>query len=327
MSGARYVDAAGTRVYLQEWTAADGDSAGASRSPGAAAAADLNAPTLLCLHGLGGGSHFFSALGPALARTHGWRTLAIDFPGSGLSPFPAALSVSAAASARRSASDSAAADVAGPNAPSRPAAPSPDLFALFADLVADLVRREGLTKPYLLGHSMGTIVALDAIRQAPDLAGGLIVVGGLAAPLPDARGRILARAAEIRRDGAFSASMGRGVVAANFARRTQDERPELTGMFAQMFAMQQAASYAATAEALARVIERPVPAQALAHLPCLVIAGDEDRYAPPDAIREFARALPAGTAVEIMRECGHLPFLEQPAAFAALVGRFLTARP
>jgi pimeloyl-ACP methyl ester carboxylesterase len=286
MSTVRYIEAAGTRVYLQEWAADDAD------------ANVADAPTLLCLHGLGGGSHFFSALGPALARAHRCRTMAIDFPGSGLSPFPAFTSVSAQG-------------------------PAFDLFVLFAAVVVDLVRREGLSAPYILGHSMGTIVALDAIRQAPEIAGGLIVVGGLAAPLPEARARILARAREIRRSGMIG--MGERVVAGNFAQRTQDERPEVTGLFAHMFAMQHAASYAATSEALARWTARPIPTEALANLRCLVVTGDEDHYAPPDAVREFAGALPAGTAVEIMPECGHLPFLEQPAAFAALIGRFLTS--
>jgi len=60
---------------------------------------------------------------------------------------------------------------------------------------------------------------------------------------------------------------------------------------------------------------------------CLAITGEEDRYAPPDAVRKFADQLPEGTRVEVMRDCGHLPFLEQPEAFAEIVERFLDEPP
>ena len=76
------------------------------------------------------------------------------------------------------------------------------------------------------------------------------------------------------------------------------------------------------ADALSTWIARPLPP--LGGVACLVITGEEDRYAPPDAIRTFARDLPAATRIEIMRDCGHLPFLEDPAACAALIQAFLT---
>jgi pimeloyl-ACP methyl ester carboxylesterase len=249
----------------------------------------LSAPLLLCLPGLGGGAHFFGELGPALAPD--CRTIAIDLP-------------------------------------------SPFSFAAAADLLVSLARRErepecereqagGAARDiYLLGHSMGTILALEAIRRAPDLAAGLIIVGGLPEPLPDARTRIRNRAEALRLRGI--AGMGADVVAANFSQRSRNERPELTAWFAARFERQDPATYADTADALAAWTARALPP--LDHVPCLVITGEEDRYAPPDAIRAFARTLPDKTRVEIMRDCGHLPFLEQPAAFAAIVSAFLRER-
>jgi pimeloyl-ACP methyl ester carboxylesterase len=255
----------------------------------------LSAPLLLCLPGLGGGTHFFSELGPALAPD--CRTIAIDLP-------------------------------------------SPFSFDAAADLLVSLARREREREPepepecereqaggaaldiYLLGHSMGTIVALEAIRRCPDLAAGLIIVGGLPEPLPDARTRIRTRAEAIRLRGI--AGMGADVVAANFSQRSRKERSELTAWFAARFERQDPAAYADTADALAAWTARALPP--LDHMPCLVITGEEDRYAPPDAIRAFARTLPEQTRVEIMRDCGHLPFLEQPAAFASIVSAFLRER-
>jgi len=58
-------------------------------------------------------------------------------------------------------------------------------------------------------------------------------------------------------------------------------------------------------------------------VPCLVLTGDEDAYAPPDDVRAFAATLPRGTRVEILRDCGHLPFLERPDSCAAVVARTL----
>lgn len=58
------------------------------------------------------------------------------------------------------------------------------------------------------------------------------------------------------------------------------------------------------------------------HLPALVIAGSLDGTTPPDLVRETAQILPNGE-FHLMRGVGHLPMVEQPAAFAALVRAFL----
>jgi 3-oxoadipate enol-lactonase len=254
----------------------------------------FEAPTLLCLHGLGGGTHFFGALGASLARAGQSRVIAIDQPGSGLSPLTGAFSFDAVV----------------------------DAIVWIAEPLKLARGAHGGTQPlYLLGHSMGTILALEVIRRVPDLCDGLIMVGGLPEPLAGARTRILERVETIRQRGI--AGVGADVVPANFSRRTQAERPELTALFAKLFDRQDPLAYVSTAEALAAWTARELPP--LDGVPCLVITGEEDRYAPPDAIHTFARSLPPPprTRVEIMRDCGHLPFLEQPAAFAAIVSSFL----
>ena len=103
--------------------------------------------------------------------------------------------------------------------------------------------------------------------------------------------------------------------------RTSSERPEVTGLVARLFELQPSEGYVATAEALTGWTARPLPR--LDEVRCLAVTGDEDRYAPPEAVRAFARTLPATTVVQVMEGCGHLPFLEQPAAFAEIVGRFM----
>ena len=58
-------------------------------------------------------------------------------------------------------------------------------------------------------------------------------------------------------------------------------------------------------------------------LPSLVIAGSEDGASPPDLIRETAELI-KGSRFELIRRAGHLPCVEQPNVFAALLTEFLS---
>ena len=57
-------------------------------------------------------------------------------------------------------------------------------------------------------------------------------------------------------------------------------------------------------------------------LPTLVIAGTNDATTPPDLVRETA-GLIAGSRFALIRGAGHLPFVEKPTDYAALVADFL----
>ena len=57
-------------------------------------------------------------------------------------------------------------------------------------------------------------------------------------------------------------------------------------------------------------------------LPTLVIAGANDGTTPPDLVRETADLMP-GCRFELIRGAGHLPMVEQSAAFVALLQDFL----
>ena len=58
-------------------------------------------------------------------------------------------------------------------------------------------------------------------------------------------------------------------------------------------------------------------------LPALVIAGTNDGTTPPDLVRETAELIP-GHRFHLMRGVGHLPMVEKPAEYAALLRGFLT---
>ena len=59
-------------------------------------------------------------------------------------------------------------------------------------------------------------------------------------------------------------------------------------------------------------------------LPTLGIAGSEDGATPPDLVRETIDLIP-GAQFQIIRRAGHLPPVDQPAAVASTLSRFLTA--
>ena len=62
---------------------------------------------------------------------------------------------------------------------------------------------------------------------------------------------------------------------------------------------------------------------AMLTLPALVIAGANDGTTPPDLVRETAELI-RGHRFALMRGAGHLPFVEKPAEYAALLDQFLT---
>jgi 3-oxoadipate enol-lactonase len=60
-------------------------------------------------------------------------------------------------------------------------------------------------------------------------------------------------------------------------------------------------------------------------LPTLAIAGSEDGSTPPDLVFETADLIP-GSQKELIRDAGHLPCVEKPAQYAAILNAFLMAQ-
>jgi len=83
-----------------------------------------------------------------------------------------------------------------------------------------------------------------------------------------------------------------------------------------------AAGYIAACRALARADQTGATARLTQ--PTLVIAGAEDGASPPDIVRATAALIP-GAAFHLIPGAGHLPPVETPAAWAAIVAPFLQA--
>lgn len=240
-------------------------------------------PTLLALPGLGGGAWFFSGLARRVGP--GYRVLAVDLPGTGRS-VPAGSTFTAGSWVA-------------------------DLGDLLASCTSGPV--------VLVGHSLGSILALHAWHTWPERIRAIVFVGGLPEVRPLIRERLSQRAAAVAAGGL--AGWGPRASAANFARATLERQPELVALFERLFEMQDASAYVRCCEILLSASATSlVPALAV---PCLAVSGEEDQYAPPELVRHFATALPVPCRHEVIPDCGHLPFLETPDAFARLLRSFL----
>jgi len=248
-------------------------------------AGDPSHPSLLCIHGLGGGGYFFSSLARAMQATR--HVLCPDMPGSGLSP----------------------------------RSREPIRFDYVADVLAELIDRKTTGHVALLGHSMGAIIGLKVYDRIPSRISSLVFVGGLPAPLPDARTRQRERAALVRSKGMLPVAPTIPPIV--FAQRSLSEMPDKVAMFQRLLAASDAEGYAQTAIALAEGSAENVVSKI--KVPCLCLTGEEDRYAPPAAVRAFAQSIP-GAVYHELPQCGHMPFFESRESFEQIVRGFLLDR-
>lgn len=239
-------------------------------------------PVVLAIHGLGGGAYFFRALAPALRDRY--RLMAVDLPGTGRStsidPFSAETWVR-------------------------------DLH--------QLVRLASDDPVVVVGHSLGTILALRMYAADPGRIKGLVFVGGLPEVRTAVRERLEARDAAIRVGGlsGWGAKVAPGV----FAPETLTRRPELVGLFERVFDSQPAEVYLRTLRVLLQTSATRVVGTV--RVPCVAITGADDQYAPPDVVEAFVRQVPGAPTTVVLPSCGHLPFFESPEEFGRAVRDFL----
>lgn len=188
--------------------------------------------------------------------------------------------------------------------------------------IGDLV--ESLGEPVVVvGHSLGTILSLKAWETWPEKIRAFLFTCGLPKARPNIHERLSQRAEIIARDGV--ANWGPKVTPGVFSARSQRERHEITGLFEQLFELQRGPEYVRQIEVLLAADQNAVVPSVTA--PCGAIAGREDSYAPPAAVEGFVAALPRPCAIEVLDDCAHMPFLEEPEAFAAAARRFLDSLP
>lgn len=182
-----------------------------------------------------------------------------------------------------------------------------------ADAIA-VLETVAVRSAVIVGLSIGGLVAQAVATLRPDLVRAL-VLSNTAARLGTAESWA-ARIAAIESGGLES--IADAVMERWFAPAFR-ARPDCA-LWRAMLARTPEAGYIAACRALASA-DRRTEAAAL-RLPVLVIAGGQDGASPPALVRETAALIP-GAQVHEIPDAGHLPCVETPAAWAALVAPFL----
>lgn len=203
-------------------------------------------------------------------------------------------------------------DLRGHGASDAPAPP----YAMGA-MVRDVERvmdHFALRDAVVLGVSLGGLVAQGLAIKRLDLVRGL-VLSNTAAKIGSAE-LWNRRCDEVARlglpayaDGAMERMLG----------RSWRDHPQMP-ILRQMLLDTPVAGWIGAARAIAGT-DFYTPTAAL-RLPTLVIAGANDGTTPPDLVRETADLIPDAD-YHLMRAVGHLPMLEKPAEYGALIAAFL----
>jgi pimeloyl-ACP methyl ester carboxylesterase len=160
----------------------------------------------------------------------------------------------------------------------------------------------------LCGASMGGIIAMQAVHQAPHRVVGLALLGTTARP-ETAEMRTLRQAAIAL----FEQNRVREVIEPNVALAfapQQAARPELVQRYLD-FVLRAGSQQLVTQNRaiMARRDARPH----LTHITCptLVVCGDSDQLTPPECSDEIAALIPGAQRL-VVPQCGHMLTMEQP---------------
>jgi 3-oxoadipate enol-lactonase len=244
-------------------------------------------PAVVCVHGLGGSSNTWTPLMPALMRH---RVVRIDLPGSGRSQ-----RVEGALSIER-----------------------------YVEAVLGVCARLNITHAHWLGHSMGTIVVQHVAAAQPRQVTGVALFGPLTAPPDAARAAMRTRAAKAREGAAGMHEITQALLNAAISADTRQRLPVTVAFVRESLMRQDFDAYARSCEALA---DAQAAAVERIEAPVLLVTGDEDGVAPPQAVRAMADKLHGAksTKVVVLSRCGHWTPVERPEECQRELREFLAA--
>lgn len=231
-------------------------------------------PAVVCVHGLGGSSNTWTPLMPAMARH---RVVRIDLPGSGRSQrAEGALTIER-----------------------------------YVETLLHACERLKITRAHWVGHSMGTIVCQHIAAAHPAMTASVALFGPLIAPPDAARTAMQARAAKAREGAAGMHEITQALLNAAISADTRQRLPVAVAFVRESLMRQDGEAYARSCEALAGAQGAAVD---MIEAPVLLVTGDEDGVAPPQAVRAMADRLhrAASKRVVVFPRCGHWTPVERP---------------
>lgn len=197
----------------------------------------------------------------------------------------------------------------------------PLAFTAFADDAVRVIDHFGVDRAHVCGLSMGGRIALDLWRRHRDRVATLMLADTSAASReaqdPARIEAFLAMRRQPLLDGITPAELAPKLVETLAGPNIGAEAlAELTRSLATLHAE----SYLKTLEAVTRFTDFPDFADI--DVPTLVIAGSEDKIAPPPIAEAMAAAIP-GANLAILPGAGHVSNVEMPEAFNAVLDMFL----
>jgi pimeloyl-ACP methyl ester carboxylesterase len=250
---------------------------------------------LVLVHGLGGAAANWLALTPLLLP--GRRLLVPELPGHcGSSPLPVAPSLNA-----------------------------------FADHVALVMEREGLSRAPVVGHSLGGAIALRLAIRRPDLVSAIVLAGaaGISSSRRSARYALTitgilkpARKIAPHRRLVARSAMLKWLV---FGRWGAADPPALPADVVEAFLAGPARHTDTLSAARALVRDDPRPDLQRVRCPALVLWGARDNQLSVEDAFDYARRLRA--RLRVIADCGHLLIAERPDACADAITEFLAGEP
>ncbi|KAH8681923.1 Alpha/Beta hydrolase protein [Xylariales sp. PMI_506] len=257
---------------------------------------DENGTLVICMHGLGGSTNTFSPLAKVLPDTY--NVVLVDFQGYGQTPLTSKtepLTIPGHVS---------------------------DLHDLVTFLQTDSQGVAKGSKLVVVGHSLGSIVALQYAGKYPGTVSGLALlgVGRSAAHIPAVRQRMLDVAASTRENG-IEATAAKSSVG-NFP--TPEQRavpPEHIEEVRQAIAASDPEGYARTCE----MIVGPThvdPDYASIKCPAVFVAGDMDVISPVQRSEDISKLLGGPSSIEIVPS-GHQPLISATEATTSAILKLL----
>ncbi|TFZ01867.1 alpha/beta fold hydrolase [Ramlibacter humi] len=241
-------------------------------------------PTVLMLHGIGGGHLSFAPQVESLASA-GYRAVAWDMPGYG-----------------------------------RSAPIEPYTFKGLAESCITLIEGLRCKQVVLIGHSMGGMVAQEVLVRRPELVSRLVLCGtspSFGKPDGDWQREFIASRTAPLDAGKTMAQLAEVLVPQMIG---PGSLPEGVRLAHHCMSQVNPSTYRRALEALVTFDRRAQLPQI--HVPTLLIAGEHDRNAPPAVMKKMGQSIVGSTYLE-MAGIGHLQNLEAPDEFDAAVLNFL----
>ncbi len=185
--------------------------------------------------------------------------------------------------------------------------------------MAALLLKEQPGDLVLVGCSMGGMLALEVLRQAPARVRGIALLGSTARPDTPELIALRSQACEL-----FAAGRMDEVLRANVLFAFHPDHAGDRALVQRYLAMIRRAGaqqlIAQNRAVMAREDMRPLLPQIAC--PALVVCGECDGLTPPERAHEMADAIP-GARLEIVPGAGHMLTMEQPARVTALLLEWL----